>query len=80
VLSRGYKNERIYSTTSNQTMTGAIDVRADIQITPLDAEGDPISGGVELQNVGGSQPHNNMMPYAPITFGITLSGVFPSWN
>ena len=29
---------------------------------------------------GGSQPHDNMMPYEAITFIISLFGVFPSQN
>ena len=33
-----------------------------------------------VQNVGGSQPHENMMPYLCITFIIALYGVFPSPN
>ena len=30
-----------------------------------------------LTPVGGSQPHDNMMPYLVITFIISLFGVFP---
>jgi microcystin-dependent protein len=30
--------------------------------------------------VGGSQPHNNMMPYLVINFCIALQGIFPSQN
>jgi len=33
-----------------------------------------------LQPVGGSQPHENMMPFLVITFIISLFGVFPSQN
>lgn len=33
-----------------------------------------------LQAVGGSQPHNNMMPYLGVNFIIALLGVFPSRN
>ncbi|MBV9240690.1 MAG: phage tail protein, partial [Acidobacteria bacterium] len=33
-----------------------------------------------LTNVGGSQPHNNMMPYLVLNFIICLSGIFPSQN
>jgi microcystin-dependent protein len=29
---------------------------------------------------GGSQPHNNMMPYLGMQFCIALSGIFPSRN
>ena len=31
-------------------------------------------------NTGGSQPHNNMMPYLTINFCIALQGIFPSQN
>jgi microcystin-dependent protein len=27
---------------------------------------------------GGSQPHDNMMPYLAVTFIISLFGIFPS--
>jgi len=33
-----------------------------------------------LSNVGGSQPHTNMMPYLVLSFIIALQGVFPSQN
>ena len=33
-----------------------------------------------LGNVGGSQPHNNMMPYLVLNFIIALQGIFPSQN
>jgi microcystin-dependent protein len=31
-------------------------------------------------SVGGSQPHNNMMPYLTLNFIIALQGIFPSQN
>ncbi len=33
-----------------------------------------------VSSVGGSQPHNNMMPYLVLNFCIALQGVFPSPN
>jgi microcystin-dependent protein len=33
-----------------------------------------------LTNVGGSQPHTNMMPYLVLNFCIALQGIFPSPN
>ena len=33
-----------------------------------------------VTNVGGSQPHNNMMPYLVLNFIIALQGIFPSQN
>jgi microcystin-dependent protein len=46
----------------------------------------PNSGGLialnaaAISNVGGSQPHNNMMPYLVLNFIIALQGIFPSRN
>ena|SRR5687768_73369 len=33
-----------------------------------------------VSSVGGSQPHNNMMPYLVLNFVIALQGIFPSRN
>lgn len=33
-----------------------------------------------ITNAGGSQPHNNMMPYLVLNFIIALQGIFPSRN
>jgi microcystin-dependent protein len=33
-----------------------------------------------VSSVGGSQPHNNMMPYLTLNFIIALQGIFPSQN
>lgn len=33
-----------------------------------------------VSNVGGSQPHNNMMPTLVLNFCIALQGIFPSRN
>lgn len=33
-----------------------------------------------VSNVGGGQPHNNMMPYLTLNFCIALQGIFPSQN
>jgi len=33
-----------------------------------------------VTNVGGSQAHNNMMPYLALNFCIALQGIFPSQN
>jgi microcystin-dependent protein len=39
----------------------------------------PMATGT-VSNVGGSQPHNNMMPYLVLNFCIALQGIFPSRN
>ncbi len=41
-------------------------------LLPLDAS--------SVTQVGGSQPHNNMMPYLVLNFIIALQGIFPSHN
>jgi microcystin-dependent protein len=33
-----------------------------------------------VSNIGGSQAHNNMMPYLALNFIIALQGIFPSQN
>jgi len=33
-----------------------------------------------VSSIGGSQPHNNMMPYLVLNFCIALQGMFPSQN
>ena len=33
-----------------------------------------------VSNVGGNQPHNNMMPFLVLNFCIALQGIFPSRN
>jgi microcystin-dependent protein len=35
---------------------------------------------ISVTSVGGSQPHNNMMPYLVLNFVIALQGIFPSRN
>lgn len=37
-------------------------------------------GPQSVTNVGGSQPHNNVMPYLTLNFCIALQGIFPSQN
>ncbi len=51
---------------------------------PINAYGSPASFSAmdpgTVGNVGGSQPHNNMMPYLTLNFCIALVGIFPSPN
>jgi len=72
------------STTQNATVdtpantetlaTASINLYRTQQTTPVAMEPGIIS------NVGGSQPHNNMMPYLVLNFIIALQGIFPSRN
>ena len=39
---------------------------------------DRVLGPTAITSVGGSQPHNNMMPYLVLNFIIALQGIFPS--
>jgi microcystin-dependent protein len=59
---------------------------------PTNAVFAPVNGGygqptglvtlspTSVTSVGGSQPHNNMMPYLTLNFIIALQGIFPSQN
>jgi microcystin-dependent protein len=46
---------------------------------PVDGNLQALNPGT-ITNVGGSQPHNNMMPYLVLNFIIALQGIFPSRN
>jgi len=41
---------------------------------------DVTMGASTIGTAGGSQPHENMMPYLAVTFVISLFGIFPSQN
>jgi microcystin-dependent protein len=45
---------------------------AGVQLTAMDPS--------SVSNIGGSQPHNNMMPSLALVFCIALQGIFPSRN
>ena len=59
---------------------------------PTNAYLGPVNGGYappaslttleppSVSSAGGSQPHNNMMPYLALNFVIALQGIFPSRN
>jgi microcystin-dependent protein len=51
---------------------GSLFYGASANLVPMDQ--------TSLTNVGGSQPHQNMMPYLALTFCIALQGIFPSQN
>jgi microcystin-dependent protein len=38
----------------------------------------PLAAGILGTGVGGSQPHNNLMPYLTLNFCIALAGIFPA--
>jgi len=52
-------------------------------IAPRPAYATPANGSLTSDSVGmagGSQPHNNMMPYLGISYVIALEGVYPPRN
>lgn len=42
------------------------------------SSGNPDTGTMQTNNLGGSQPHNNMPPYLTVNFIIALQGLYPS--
>jgi microcystin-dependent protein len=70
--------------TSNNSGNVAVAANALLAATNVTVYGPP-AGLVALDpssvtNVGGSQAHNNMMPYLVLNFCIALQGIFPSPN
>jgi microcystin-dependent protein len=55
-----------------------------LALTPAKVYGPAVSvtslNQASVTSVGGSQPHNNMMPYLVLNFIIALQGIFPSRN
>jgi microcystin-dependent protein len=48
-------------------------IKAYVQTTP-----DVLMDAAAIENSGGSQPHNNFMPYVCVDFIISLFGIYPS--
>jgi len=65
------------ATATNPSPDGNI-LAASATIAPyvIDIAG-PTLVATAVQNVGGSQPHDNMMPYLCVSFIISLFGIFP---
>src|SRR5688500_14278260 len=53
---------------------------ANVNLYSTDLTGLTAMNAASISNVGGSQPHNNMMPYLTLNFIIALQGIFPSQN
>ncbi|HKR12118.1 MAG TPA: tail fiber protein [Pyrinomonadaceae bacterium] len=70
------------------TNTAATDAPGNTTLLGGSAPNDLYTGPTSLSplnpatvtSVGGSQPHNNMMPYLVLNFIIALQGIFPSQN
>ena len=69
---------------SNTAGDTASPANAVLAATPALVYGPPNSlttlNPINVSSVGGSQPHNNMMPYLTLNFIIALQGIFPSRN
>jgi microcystin-dependent protein len=70
---------------SDVTQATSTPLAANTVLAPaLNLYGDPASLTpllpASISSVGGSQPHNNMMPYLVLNFIIALQGIFPSQN
>jgi microcystin-dependent protein len=47
---------------------------------PYNSTGNESMSAATVSSIGGSQPHNNMSPYAVTNICIALTGIFPSRN
>ena len=73
----------VLASTANGTVP--VPTNSALAATPAKIYGAPSSGlttlnPVNVSSVGGSQAHNNMMPYLVLNFIIALQGIFPSQN
>jgi microcystin-dependent protein len=50
-----------------------------LQYNPAGTEDSPLRNNA-IQQAGGSQPHDNMMPYLAVNYIISLFGVYPTQN
>jgi len=72
-----------FNATNNVASATTPDGSVVISATPSNAyaaAGNLVPMSPSVSNVGGSQPHNNMMPYLVLNFIIALQGIFPSRN
>lgn len=60
--------------------TGNILAKATTLVYADNSTGLVAMGAATLSSVGGSQAHNNMMPFLTLNFCIALQGIFPSPN
>jgi Microcystin-dependent protein len=70
------------STTSTQSSpTGAVWGQGTINEYVNGPASSPVNMSSQtVQAVGGNQPHDNMMPYLPLSFIIAYTGIFPTQN
>ncbi|MFN8531782.1 MAG: tail fiber protein [Anaerolineae bacterium] len=70
-----------FVTASNNTATAFDPANAFFAAPTLNVygpAGNPTATGIQVGNIGGSQPHTNMQPYLVLSFIIALQGIFPS--
>jgi microcystin-dependent protein len=63
--------------TSNTPQDNVLAAPAVTKLYRTTAPGDPLPANL-IQPAGGSQPHDNLMPYVAINYIISLFGIFPS--
>lgn len=68
------------ATKSLAQATAATNPQADVNLYSTGLTGLTTMNTASISNTGGSQPHNNMMPYLVLNFIIALQGIFPSQN
>jgi microcystin-dependent protein len=77
-------HQHILQGTSNSTGNVAVAGGALLATSGNTIYSDPANlvtcGPTSVTSVGGSQPHNNMMPYLVLNYIIALQGIFPSQN
>ena len=72
-FAQGSSNTGDVPTAANNLLATALNVyRQPDNLTAIEPQ--------SVTNIGGSQPHNNMMPYLVLNFIIALQGIFPSQN
>ena len=72
-----------YNATNSVASATAPDASVVVSTAPSNnyaAPGALVAMSPTVSSVGGSQPHNNMMPYLTLNFIIALQGIFPSRN
>ena len=70
----------VCSTANATSVTPADSIPATNTINQYSAVAGPQPMGAMMVPTGGSQPHDNMMPFLVLSFIISLFGIFPSQN
>jgi microcystin-dependent protein len=76
-------HNHVFNATNNDASATAPDntvVMAKSPSSTYGPAGNLVTMAQTVSSIGGSQPHNNMMPYLVLNFIIALQGIFPSRN